>query len=238
MKKFQIIYNDFRNKIVNGTYAAGQALPKEADVCETFGVSKMTAKRAFDMLVSDGFIVKQRGKGTFVQDISPAEMEILAEANQFLGTTALNPKKSVTSSVLHFETISVPLDVADKLNISPIEQVYDILRVRQVDGMPMVIEHTYMPIKTIPDLSLKNVESSIYNYIEHKLNLKIASARRTISARKATGEEAALLMLRKNDPVVEVKQIGYLADGVAFENSTSIHRYDEYEFEIVLHRKN
>lgn len=238
MNKYQVIYNDFRNKIVKGTYQAGELLPKEADVGESFAASKMTVKKAFDMLVNDGFIIKQRGKGTFVQDISPSEMEILAEANQFLGTTALNPKKKVTSEVYEFATIRVPEQVADKLNMSPDEDVYKIVRVRQIDGAPTVLEYTYMPITVIPDLQLKDVKKSIYHYIEHKLGLKIATGRRTISARKATADEAEKLQLMANDPVVEVKQIGYLADGIAFESSTSIHRYDQYEFEVVLHRKN
>ncbi|GAB2021548.1 GntR family transcriptional regulator [Pseudolactococcus yaeyamensis] len=238
MNKYQVIYNDFRNKIVKGTYKAGQLLPKETEVGEIFTASKMTVKKAFDMLVNDGFIIKQRGKGTFVQDISPSEMEILAEANQFLGTSALNPKKDVTSEVYEFATIDVPNKVSDKLNMKPDGKVYKIVRVRQIDGAPTVLEYTYMPIAVIPDLKLKNVQRSIYYYIEHKLGLKIATARRTISARKATDDEAEKLQLIKNDPVVEVKQIGYLADGIAFESSTSIHRYDAYEFEVILHRKN
>lgn len=238
MNKYQVIYNDFRNKIVKGTYKAGQLLPKESEVGEIFDASKMTVKKAFDMLVNDGFIIKQRGKGTFVQEISPSEMELLAEANQFLGTTALNPKKNVTSEIYEFATIGVPVKVADKLNMKPDGKVYKIVRVRQIEGVPTVIEHTYMPVTVIPDLKLKNVHKSIYYYIEHILGLKIAIARRTISARKATADEAEKLQLKKNDPVVEVKQIGYLADGVAFESSTSIHRYDAYELEVVLHRKN
>ncbi len=238
MNKYQVIYNDFRNKIVKGIYQAGDLLPKETEVGESFGASKMTVKKAFDMLVNDGFIIKRRGKGTFVQDISPSEMEILAEANQFLGTTALYPRENVTSEVYEFEIITVPEKVADRLNMKPDGKVYKIVRVRQIDGEPTVLEHTYMPITVIPDLKFKNVQRSIYYYIEHQLGLKIATARRTISARKATADEAEKLHLMINDPVVEVKQIGYLADGSAFESSTNIHRYDAYEFEVILHRRN
>jgi GntR family transcriptional regulator len=238
MKKYQVIYNDFRNKIVKGTYKAGQILPKESEVGKSFGVSKMTVKKAFDMLVNDGFIIKRRGKGTFVQDISPSEMEILAEANQFLGTTALYPEKNVTSEIYRFEMITPPVKVADRLNMNPEKQVYEIIRVRQINGAPTVLEYTYMPVAVIPDLKRKDVQKSIYHYIEYELGLKIASARRRISARKATADEAQKLKLMVNDPVVEVGQIGYLVDGTAFESSTSIHRYDDYGFEIVLHRRN
>ncbi|SJZ76807.1 GntR family transcriptional regulator [Pilibacter termitis] len=237
MNKYQIIYNDFRNKIVTGFYKGGEILPKETEVGKEFSASKLTVKKAFDMLVDDGFIIKQRGKGTFVQEISPSEIEILAEANQFLGTTALNPKQNVTSQVFVFETVTVPENVADRLNMNPKGKVYKIVRVRQIDGFPTVLEYTYMPVTVIPDLKLKDVQQSIYHYIEHKVGLKISLARRTITARKATKDEAEKLQLEENDPVVEVRQIGYLADGTAFESSTSVHRYDKYGFEIVLHRK-
>lgn len=238
MNKYQIIYNDFRNKIVKGTYQAGQLLPKETEVGESFGASKMTVKKAFDMLVDDGFIIKRRGIGTIVQDISPSEMELLAEANQFLGTSALYPKNEVLSEVFEFAKISVPEEVAGKLNMKSDGKVYKIVRVREINDVPVVLECTYMPISVIPDLKLKNVTGSIYDYIEHTIGLKIATARRKISARKATADEAEKLKILENEPVVEVKQIGYLSDGVAFESSTSVHRYTDYEFEVVLHRKN
>lgn len=236
MQKYIIISNDIRNKILKGDYVANQQIPFEKDLCVQYGVSKMTVKKAVDILVTEGLVIKRRGSGTFVKDLNPEEIERVAMANQFRGTTALNPGKKVVSKILNFSVIKVPEQVAKKLNISLDSFVYDIFRVRYIDDKPSVMEKMYMPIDLIPGIKEKNIKESIYEYIENNLNLKIQSAHRTVSARKATDFEAKELGLKKDDPVAVAEQVGYLDTGSAFEFSTSVHRYDEFSVEIVLTR--
>ena len=98
------------------------------------------------------------------------------------------------------------------------------------------MEKIYMPIDLIPNIKEKNINGSIYDYIEKDLHLKIQSAHRTVSVRKATDFEADELGLEKGDPVAVAEQVGYLDTGHAFEFSTSVHRYDKFAVEIVLTR--
>lgn len=60
------IRRDLRERIAAGTYAPNQALPTEAQICEQFGVSRITVTKALDGLIQDGFIIRRRGVGTFV----------------------------------------------------------------------------------------------------------------------------------------------------------------------------
>ncbi|GFH43411.1 GntR family transcriptional regulator [Lactococcus hodotermopsidis] len=237
MKKYVEISNYFRNKIVEGKYKANDKLPSESEVGAKFDASKMTVKKAIDILVDEGIVSKRRGAGTFVKSINPIEMEQMVMANQFRGTTALNPNHDVTSTVHLFETVKSPENVASKLNIAQNAPVYKIERVRNIDGKPVVMETTYMPVAIVPSLSLGDVESSIYDYLEHELKLAISTARRIITVRKATTLESERLSLEPHDPVAVVEQVGFLNNGSAFEYSFSVHRYDEYAFEIILHRK-
>jgi GntR family transcriptional regulator len=238
VQKYILISNDIRNKILKGEYTANQQIPFEKDLCVYYDSSKMTVKKALDMLVTEGLIIKRRGSGTFVKDIGPDELERMSVANQFRGTTALNPDKEVKSTILNFSVIPCPENVQKKLNIDADSFVYDIYRARSIDGQPHVMEKMYMPIDLIPGLKKANVEGSIYEYLEEKLHLVIQSAHRTISVRKATAYEAEYLALQEGDPVAVADQIGYLDTGAAFEYSTSVHRYDEYSVEIVLTRDN
>ena len=70
-----------------------------------------------------------------------------------------------------------------------------------------------MPIDLIPNIKEKNINGSIYDYIEKDLHLKIQSAHRTVSVRKATDFEANELGLEKGDPVAVAEQVGYLELG-------------------------
>lgn len=235
-KKYVMISNDIRNKILNGVYQANDQLPFEKNLGVIYDASKMTVKKALDILVTEGLIIKRRGSGTFVKDIGPEESRRLIMANQFRGTTALNPDKIIESEVLDFSVIKPPQMVCQKLNIDDDVFVYDIYRLRYMDGVPFVMERIYMPIDIIPSLKESHLKSSIYEYIEDNLSLSIQSAHRTVSIRKATDFEVEKLRLEPGDPVGVAEQVGYLSNGITFEYSISVHRYDKFAVQLVLTR--
>ena len=234
MEKYKIIANSIRKRIIEGDYVSDQKLPSEKEIGDEFVASKLTVKKALDILVGEGLIIKRRGAGTFVKSLSVDEMERLIVDNQMRGTTAFNPDKKVTSKVLSFSVVQASQLVSRKLNLVEASPVYEIYRVRLVDGSPSVIEKTYMPLDVISGLTKKNVEGSIYEYIEEKLGLKIESGHRTITVRKATDFEADELALEYGDPVGIAEQIGYLNTGVQFEYSISVHRYDQFSVEMMV----
>ena len=234
MEKYKVIANAVRKKIIEKEYLPDQKLPSEKEMGETFQASKLTIKKAIDILVSEGLIVKRRGSGTFVKSLSVEEMERLIVDNQMRGTTAFHPDKAVTSKVLQFEIVSVAEKVASKLNVPLGTQVYEIYRVRLVNKQPTVIEKTFMPVSIIPGLRQKDLEGSVYAYIEDKLGLRIESGHRTISVRKAKEIEVTELNLEEGDPVGVAEQIGFLSNGAPFEYSISVHRYDQFSVEMMV----
>ena len=88
-----------KNRILNGEFVANEKLPFEKDLCISYNTSKMTIKKAFDLLVEDGLIIKKRGVGTFIKDINSKEMERLIVTSQFQGLTSTNPKNKITSKI-------------------------------------------------------------------------------------------------------------------------------------------
>lgn len=234
MEKYKVIANAVRKKIIEKEHLPDQKLPSEKEMGETFQASKLTIKKAIDILVSEGLIVKRRGSGTFVKSLSVEEMERLIVDNQMRGTTAFHPDKVVTSKVLQFEIVSATEKVASKLNVPLGTQVYEIYRVRLVNKQPTVIEKTFMPVSIIPGLRQKDLEGSVYAYIEDKLGLRIESGHRTISVRKAKEIEVTELNLEEGDPVGVAEQIGFLSNGAPFEYSISVHRYDQFSVEMMV----
>ena len=67
MIKYQKIASDLRNAITSGQYLPGAQLALEKEMCQQYGVSRITIKRAVDELVNQGLVVKRRGSGTFVK---------------------------------------------------------------------------------------------------------------------------------------------------------------------------
>jgi len=66
MPLYHQVYLILRNKILTGEYGFGALLPSEQETSETFGVSRITAKRALNDLAGDGLVLRERGRGTKV----------------------------------------------------------------------------------------------------------------------------------------------------------------------------
>ncbi|MGI6110145.1 MAG: GntR family transcriptional regulator [Eubacteriaceae bacterium] len=234
MLKYELIEKDIQRKIENGTYKPNDRLPMEKEMCETYGVSKITVKRAMDSLVAKGLILKRRGAGSFVQDINIDDLSnaFNSMSSQVAGFTEDYRKtgKKITSIVHIFEVIVPPENVAKQLRIEPESFTYHILRTRLLDGVPAATEDMYMPIDIIPGLKMEHLESSIYRYIREDLGHRVYSAHRTLRAKMPTEEYKKYLQLADNVPLFEVEQVGFLDDGRRFEYSISEHPGDKYEF--------
>lgn len=72
MSKYKDIAEDIRNKIKNQEYTYGQKLPYEYILCMSYQCNKETMKKALDILVKEGLIIRRRGAGTFVKDFDPS----------------------------------------------------------------------------------------------------------------------------------------------------------------------
>lgn len=236
--KYKTIYEDTRKKIEDGVYKVGDMIPDELSVCSTYSCSRMTVKKAYDILVMEGYIYRRQGQGSFVlsRTSSKPEVEILErELSGF--SRAAGSKGSVTSKILRFQLMFATDEIARHLNIRPNDPVYDILRVRLVDDQPYVIEQTYMSPAVIPGITEEILNKSVYDYIEKTLGLRIGAAQKTSSADISDDLDHRELGLKDIEPVLVIEQIAYLDDGKPFEYSISRHRYDLFKFSVYSLRR-
>ncbi|GAA3628876.1 GntR family transcriptional regulator [Lactobacillus hamsteri] len=225
----QIILDRIKDK----TYVAGEPLPNQEILANELDVSRLTVKKALDGLERKGLVYKQSGLGTFVSSDIPIQSGIDSPANMFTGLKNLMGTDNVRSNILHFSVEFPNEQVQKNLSLKKTEPVYNILRLRIVDNQPLIIEHTYMPVDLVPDLSEEILHSSIYNYIHHTLKLKFGHAYRKIKATKSSEYDQKYLMAKKDDPMLELEQIVWLTNGQPIEYSTSRNRYDQRDYTIL-----
>ena len=235
MLKYKEIAQDLKSKISSGKYVPNEKLPNEREMGEKYGASRITVKKAVDLLVLEGLIVKRRGSGTFVKDMSDMEAMQIAMKKQLLGFTGTHVGKKVKSEIIKFKVIPAPEKISEKLKTEKNEFVYYIERVRYLNDEPYVIEYTYMPIYVIKGINEDVLRSSIYEYIENVLNLKIQSSHRNIRATLPTEKEKQHLKFKDDEiiPILEVEQIAFLSTGQIFEYSKSRHRGDKMEIKTI-----
>lgn len=233
MAKYEEIAEDIRNGILSGKYGPKEQLPLEKEMCEHYGVSRITIKKAVDELVIQGLVIKRRGSGTFVKALDDDDVQELSMAKQFEGFSEAHRDMKVHSEIVNFEVVHPTEEIATKLKISCDDFVYYVVRTRYGDDVPFVIEYTYMPIGLIPGIKNDVLLSSVYGYIEKELKLKIKSSHRVIRAMLPSELEQKWLKIDSNFPILEVEQVGFLDNGQPFEYSRAHHRSDKIEFRIV-----
>ena len=182
-----------------------------------------------------GLVVKRRGWGTFVKNLDEiyAKELSLSMSKQFSGFSETYKGRDIKTELVKFEIIHPTNEGAAKLQMSTKDFVYDITRVRLLEGEPIVIEYMIMPISLIQGINEEVLENSIYSYIENNLKFKIQSAHRTIRAVKSTELERKHLKISDDLPILEVEQVAFLSDGQPFEYSISHHRADKTAFSAI-----
>ena len=92
-----------RERIMTGEYRSGDRLPSEAELCELYGVSPMTVRRAVTLLVQDRVAVTEHGRGTFVKapELGAATFD-LASLRRYLDDAATEVKIREARIVLAF----------------------------------------------------------------------------------------------------------------------------------------
>ncbi|AWZ44998.1 GntR family transcriptional regulator [Latilactobacillus sakei] len=227
MPKYEEIADTLRQRIKQGIYPANSLLPNQVELVEEFDASRMTVKKAITILTMEGLVFARRGAGTKVLDHSFWN-KTTAPADQYRGMSfdLADANQTLTSKIITFKVTFPSPEVKERLTLSAQQPVYEIIRLRIVDGVNSVLEHTYMPVSLAPGLTDEILEDSIYSYLKKDLHLTFAGGFRNIQADKADKYDQEYLDCAPTDPVLEVEQVVYLDSGQPIEYSRSRNRYD------------
>ena len=241
MSKYEDIAKDIQGSILDGSLRAGDRLPTVVELCDLYGVSKITVRKAIDILAEQGLVSSRRGSGTYVKttpealgvedDLHTGDILYAGRSDRSMGFTTehASQHKKISSRIIEFSIIVPPADIALRLDMGPDDFAYHDVRVRCLDDVPIVVEDTYMPLEFIPGLKRHHLEGSIYAYLKEELGLHLASFHRIMRAVGATEQEAEWLDVSEGSPLLEIEQIGFVDTGRPFEYSISRNVGSRYE---------
>lgn len=228
MKRYTDIYEDIRQKILDGTYAPGEKLPSENEFCKLYQSSRGTVRRALDLLAKEGLVNSMHGKGVFVLDMNLITFSFgglvsFKEASAGSGQT-------FSTTVPLYEVVTIDEALQDKTKLPLGEEAYKLYRVRSLKGERIIFDINYFLKSVVMDLTQEIAEKSVYEYLEETLHARIGFAKRVIHVEQATAEDKQYLDLKDYNLVAVVKNFVHLHDGTPFEYTESRHRPDRFEF--------
>lgn len=216
-----------KQQIEAGILREAAVIPSEREFAEVFQISRMTVRQAINNLVLEGYLTRQKGRGTFVSKKKvEQELQGMTSFTEDMLSRGMNP----SSTLLSFQIIPADKNTALDLKIEENDSVYKIKRIRLADGAPMALETAYIPVEIVPGLTEENSNLSLYQYIEQHLSLSISEATQEIEASIADSDDAKTLEINIGDPILLIERISYLQDGIPFELVKSTFRADRYRF--------
>jgi len=219
----EIIYK----RIKSGEYAEGEIIPSERELEKTFNISRMTVRQAINQMVSEGSLVREKGRGTFVAKHKIQQRNIRSFSD------SVRAKGMVPSTkVLYFNKENASLEVSRNLDLSGEKQVYVIKRIRFANDIPVGIEQVFIPVGYCPNLDSQELEGSLYRLINEKYGISIDFMDNTVEASVTTAEERNLLNTSKSTPVLRITGISYISDRRKFSYEKDIYRADLYSYNV------
>ena len=234
MKKYQEIFNDLQEKILNGSYLAGVLLPTEKELQDQYGVSRDTVRKALRLLTEKGLIQKVQGRGSQVlkQELLNFPVSGLTSYKELVDSLGLNSQTRVIS----LDLMTVDEQTALQTGFPEGSQVWKLLRTRSIDGVVSVLDLDYLAKDCVPNLTQEIAQTSIYAYLEEDLGLDISYAQKEITIQAST-ERERLLMDNQDDYLVLIRSRVYLGDTRQFQYTESRHKIDKFQFVDFARRK-
>lgn len=230
MTKFDLVYQDLKQKIDAGTYATDTLLPSENALASLYGASRDTIRKALTKLRDQGFIQSQKGRGSVVIN----RQQYVFPVSGVISYKELSQRLNFQTSTTVIENSQTVLPTAAFKALDPqvkVQPVTRLVRLRTVNGEPAIIDIDYIACSVVPTIPQAVAEDSLYAYLEGQLHLTIAYAKKEITVEPATAQDQQLLHLDANASIVVVKSVTSLEDTTAFQYTESRHRADRFRFQ-------
>lgn len=212
-----------------GWWGVDEALPSERMLSGWLKLSRVTTRRAYDMLVQEGLIYRRRGSGSYVKQIYEQPLAQLLGFSEVFRARGMSPHSNWLSKKEDHPTTEEAL----ALGLEADDWVVRLKRQRLVEHKPIAYEVSTLPIWAAqnPDL----ITQSLYDYLD-QTPFSVVRGRQHILAMNATAEVAKYCCIRVGQAVLQVARTGYTADERIVEYSVTYCRSDYYDFTVELNR--
>jgi GntR family transcriptional regulator len=211
--KYAQVVSEIQRRIERGQYEPGSLLPSEHQLVAEFAVSRPTIVKALSLLRQDGWIDTQQGKGSFVRGrpaLAGAERTRPAH-----GVLEL-PEAELTGELVQAGVKLAPPHIAALLGLEPGARAFVRQRLLSEDGEPVELASAWLPLELAAGTDLASPDllgESIRHHLQARKKIRLDHAAEQITARHPVGDEALLLKVASDAPVLNVVVTAFDAAG-------------------------
>jgi len=222
-----------REKIEAGEWKPGDLIPSERELCEQYGISRMTARQAITELVNEGLFFREQGRGTFV-----SHQKITQQLIRLTGFTEdIKARGQQPGTRVLLAQMCTPDEAAiTRLRIKANQPVFHLRRLRLANDEPLALESSHLSFMGCERLLEEDLGQSLYALLEKKYGLPLIEAEQELEAGIATAEEAQYLKIPVGSPVLYIRRTTYTERNIPVEFASSVYCGHKYTFYVNLKR--
>jgi len=228
------VYSSIYQWIAQGHYAPGACLEPESRLCEMFGVSRITVRKAIELLAREGLVHSLQGKGTFVS-MNSSDLPVRADMDQRVARAKQLARSSKTADV-KIEQTAATGDVLADLNLKSGTEVLFASYVRVMQKLRIGYVESRIPLDLGIALEPHDFHDNTMLTIMEAKGVMLSGIDHLIGATLADSRLARILKLQVGAPLVRIKMIMLDTQHRPVDQVLAFFRADHYEHHMFMAR--
>ncbi len=233
---FSPLYQQIKALILHslqaGEWKPGEAIPSEMELAARFRVSQGTVRKAIDDLAAENLVVRRQGKGTFVA--THAEQQVQYRFLRLLPDSGdASVEGPAQRHIIDCKRVRASVDVARILGLRAGDAVMQARRVLSFSGVPTILEDIWLPGTSFKGLTATQMTSypgPTYAMFELHFGVRMVRAAEKIRAVLPDPEQADLLQVSPETPLLSVERLAYTYNDVPMELRRGLYRTDTHHY--------
>lgn len=229
------VENEIRRRITTGEYPVNTQIPPEEELCEAFGVSRITVRRSVQDLVEVGLLRKCRGRGTFVA--MPKNVIDPTTGDGGFSTFVADTAHSLPRRILGKQVVKADERLAASLGIETGGNALNVRRLMLEGDVPMAIDSLFVAAERFPRLGDELVgDASFYGILRDVYHVELGNSDLLMDVSTARPDEARLLGCIVGAPLFILRKHKYDVDGKPVHYSKTVVRGDRVTYHFTVTR--
>lgn len=216
------------DKISNGVWAPGDCIASERELCDIYGVSRMTIRQAIGELVQDGILNRIKGKGTFVCEPQVRQKDMMS-FTEIIKQTG----KELKTEIIDFLVKPTPDNLIEEFQC---EKMYSISRKRMVENKCIAVEKVMLPVNLIEGLNEDLLKSSLYNLLD-QAGYIVEYSDSTIASLLPDDKLKDLFEVEKDVPFLKINSKTFCQKNRLLFIEEAIYRSDKFKLNVNISRR-